>query len=189
LYNEVSDKSKLFLNIVTNGSVFPDSDILEKLKQFNTTITFSLDAVGELANVVRWGVDWELIERNITQWRSFADENKNVFLCTNSTISIMNVNMISDLIAFCETHRLRYGFSELTYPEYLSIYQLPVNVREQWKIGNAAFDRLLLSNMRIDAQFEKFLVAMHTLDGYQQVSFSTANKEMYDLVSTYTEQK
>ncbi len=179
LDTEVLDKSKLFLNITTNGSVFPDQDILNKLSKFNTTIAFSIDAYGELASCIRWGVDWSIIEKNIVKWMSYSDRFN---LFTNITVSILNVNMMQPLIDFCNNIGLRMSFSELTHPEYLSMYQLPLHIRQQWANGIANFDDLLLANIEIYPQYSKLLQAMEILNKYQDNNLWSVNTEIFNIL-------
>ena len=181
LDREVIDKDKLFLNITTNGSVFPDENVLAKLAKFNTTIAFSIDAYGALASCLRWGVDWDLIEANIRKWMEHSD-SFNLF--TNITVSILNVNMMHQLVEFCNSIGLRMSFSELTHPEYLSMYQLPLDIRKQWANGIANFDELLLADITFEPQFDKLLKSIKILDRYQQNDFVLVNAEMYSIIQT-----
>lgn len=182
LDREVIDKSKLYLNITTNGSVYPNKDILDKLAKFNTTIAFSIDAYGALADCLRWGVQWNQIEQNIHQWQQHQDKFN---LFTNITVSILNVNMMMPLITFCDSIKLRMSFSELTHPEYLSMYQLPLELRKSWANGIANFDELLLADIKFEPQFKKLIDSTHILDNYQGISFAEVNPEMTGIINAY----
>jgi len=180
LDREVIDKSKLFLNITTNGSVYPSKELLEKLAKFDTTITFSIDAYGALADCLRWGVKWELVETNIRKWMQHRDQFNFI---TNVTVSILNVNMMTPLINFCNSINLRMSFSELTHPEYLSMYQLPMELRKQWANGITNFDELLLADINFKPQLKKLLNSMQILDDYQGIDFAAANTEMTGIIN------
>jgi molybdenum cofactor biosynthesis enzyme MoaA len=182
LDQEVKNKNNLVLSIFTNCSIFPSTDLLEKLKKFHLNITFSLDAIGELAETIRWGASWTSIETNVQLWKSFADDNKNVQLSTSTTVSLLNVNAIDDLIEFCNSNSIKMFINHLTMPEYLSIYQLPVEVRKQWLNGNDRFNELLLADIKTPQQFDKFLKSVEILDQYQQKSFALNNSEIYNLI-------
>ena len=180
LDREVIDKNKLFLNITTNGSVYPSKELLEKLAKFDTTITFSIDAFGDLANCLRWGVKWELVETNIRKWIQHRDQFNFI---TNITVSILNVNMMTPLINFCNSINLRMSFSELTHPEYLSMYQLPLELRKQWANGITNFDELLLADINFKPQLKKLLNSMQILDNYQGIDFALVNPEMTGIIN------
>jgi sulfatase maturation enzyme AslB (radical SAM superfamily) len=182
LDREVIDKNKLYLNITTNGSVYPNAELLEKLAKFNTTITFSIDAYGDLANCLRWGVAWEIVESNIRKWMQHSNHFN---LLTNITVSILNVNMMTPLINFCNSIKLRMSFSELTHPEYLSMYQLPLELRTQWVNGISNFDELLLADINFQPQFKKLLDSTCILDSYQGTDFALANPSMKEIIDAY----
>ena len=182
LDDEVVDKTKLYINIFTNGSIFPNKRILEKLSNLNADIVFSLDAYGELASTIRWGVDWTVIEDNIQQWRKFADDHTNVRLLCNTTVSLLNVNKLQPLLDFCTRLNIKSDFSELTYPEYLSIYQLPKHIRERWVYDYPQLNSLIMLDIDFKSEFNKFLKSIDILDSYQGISFKDTNREMYQLI-------
>ena len=182
LDKEVIDKDKLFLNITTNGSVYPNAELLEKLAKFNTTIAFSIDAHGDLANCLRWGVEWKTVESNIRKWMTHSDQFN---LFTNITVSILNVNMMMPLIKFCNSIKLRMSFSELTHPEYLSMYQLPLELRKRWANNISNFDELLLADITFEPQFKKLINSTHILDNYQGIDFALVNPEMTGIINAY----
>lgn len=183
LYNESEDRKNVRLNIFSNGSIFPNSNILKKLESFNTSITFSLDAFGDLATVIRNGVAWSEVEKSVRKWADFS-KNNNIYLCTNTTLSLLNVNMITPLFEFCKTLNIEVNYNDLHYPNYYSMYQLPLSIREQWKDDNKkhTFNEFLLADITVEQEFDKFIKSMEILDKYQGVSFKTANPEMYNII-------
>lgn len=182
LDREVVDRSNLYINIFTNGSIFPSIKILEKLAKLNAAIIFSIDAVGELASTIRWGVDWDVIADNIRKWRKFADANTNMSLQTNITVSLLNVNRLAPLITFCNELNIDINFSELTFPNYLSIYQLPKAVRQRWTYNDDRLNAMIMADVVIEQEFIKFIASVDILDNYQGYSFKTVNSEIYNLI-------
>ncbi len=182
LDREIENKDLLSISIFTNCSIFPSDALLEKLKKFNINVTFSLDAVGKLAETIRWGIDWDTIETVIKKWRTVADNCSNITLSTSTTVSILNINGLDDLVKFCQSYNITFYAHHLTCPAYLSIYQLPINTRKQWLIGHERVDELLLADMTVTPQFDKFLKSVEILDRYQQKSFATNNTEIYNLI-------
>ena len=183
LNTESFDSKKVKLNIFSNGSIFPSATILEKLKNFDTDITFSLDAYGDLASVIRHGIDWKEVELSLRQWAIYARLN-NIELCTNTVLSIMNVNMIEPLIDFCDSLGITMYFDNLVQPDYLSMYQLPLHVRQQWQDNNKPrlFNELLMANISETAKFDKFLHFNEILDKYHGVQFKNCNPEMFNII-------
>jgi len=184
LDKEVLDKSKLYINIFTNGSIYPSVTVLEKLAKLNAAIIFSIDAVGELASTIRWGVDWNVIADNIGKWRKFVDANPQMSLQTNITVSLLNVNRLSPLLAFCKKLNIDINFSELTFPHYLSIYQLPKSVRQRWTYDDETLTGMIMADVAIEPEFAKFIASVNILDAYQGYSFETVNNEMYQLIQS-----
>lgn len=187
LYTESIDRKRVRLNIFSNGSTFPNKDILTKLESFDTTITFSLDAHGELATVIRNGVEWDTVEKCVRQWANFA-KNSNIGLCTNTTLSILNINMISPLQEFCKEVDITINYNDLSNPAYLSMYQLPLSIRNQWAdiSKGSSFNQFLLLDIITPNEFAKFLKSVEILDEYQKVKFQDANPEIYNIVQELT---
>jgi hypothetical protein len=77
------------------------------------------------------------------------------------------------------------SFSELTHPEYLSMYQLPMELRKQWANGITNFDELLLADINFKPQLKKLLNSMQILDNYQGIDFAAANTEMTGIINAY----
>ena len=184
LDQEVIDKNNLYLDIFTNGSIFPSVKILDKLAKLNAVIVFSIDAVGELASTIRWGVDWDRIANNMGKWRRFADANTSMSLQTNITVSLLNVNRLAPLLAFCNELNIDINFSELTFPHYLSIYQLPKSVRQRWTYDDKTLTNMIMADIAIEPEFAKFISSVNILDAYQGYSFETVNSEMYQLIQS-----
>ena len=184
LDREVVDKQNLYLNIFTNGSIYPSVKVLEKLAKLNAAIIFSIDAVGELASTIRWGVEWDAIANNIRKWRKFADANPSMSLQTNITVSLLNVNRLAPLLTFCNELNIDINFSELTFPNYLSIYQLPKVIRQRWTYDDDRLNAMIMADVAIEQNFAKFIASVNILDAYQGYSFKTVNSEMYQLIQS-----
>jgi len=184
LDREVVDKHNLYLNIFTNGSIYPSVKVLEKLAKLNAAIIFSIDAVGELASTIRWGVEWDAIANNIRKWRKFADTNTGMSLQTNITVSLLNVNRLAPLLTFCNELNIDINFSELTFPNYLSIYQLPKDIRQRWTYDDETLTGIIMADVAIEPEFTKFIASVNILDAYQGYSFKTVNSEVYQLIQS-----
>lgn len=182
LDREILNKDQFYISIFTNGSIFPSDTLLEKLKKFNLNVTFSLDAVGTLAETIRWGVDWNTIESVIKKWRAVADNCLNVTMATSTTVSILNINGLAEIVNFCKHYGIVFYAHHLTYPEYLSIYQLPLETRKRWLIGHDRIDELLSADMTVEPKYQTFLKSVEILDQYQQKSFARNNSEIYNLI-------
>jgi organic radical activating enzyme len=82
------------LTLFTNTSVVLE-DIITSYPG-TLTIVSSLDAVGKPAEYIRFGTEWEVVEKNFKQLKKF----KNVKNRVNITISAYNFYYIADVIEF-----------------------------------------------------------------------------------------
>ncbi len=187
LYNEVEDKEALDLNIFTNASVWPKDKTLETLLTFpRVSITLSLDAINELASVIRWGVVWDQIYNTILKWKDTP-----VTLNINNTVSIQNVNHAKEFLKFANDNGIEVYFNFLDHPNYLSVYQFPLSERKKWILdGNSKTEKMFNSSLLADIQTENelnsFLKSVSILDSYQKCSFKDVNYEMHKLARQYS---
>jgi molybdenum cofactor biosynthesis enzyme MoaA len=187
LYNEVEDKEALDLNIFTNASVWPKDETLKRLLKFpRVSITLSLDAINDLANVIRWGVSWDQIYSIVLKWKQTP-----IHLHINNTVSIQNVNHAKDFLQFANNNNIEVSFNFLDHPNYLSVYQFPLKEREKWILqGDSKTEKLfnssLLADIKTENELNSFLKSLDILDAYQKCSFKNVNNEMYELARKYS---
>tara|TARA_A100001388_G_C28774372_1_gene506235 strand:+ start:94 stop:1257 length:1164 start_codon:yes stop_codon:yes gene_type:complete len=190
LYNEVEDREALDLNIFTNASVWPKDETLKRLLKFpRVSITLSLDAINDLANVIRWGVRWDQIYPIVLKWKQTP-----IHLHINNTISIQNVNHAKDFLQFANNNNINVSFNFLDRPNYLSVYQFPLKERKKWILqGDSKTEKLFNSSLLADIQtqneFNSFLKSLDILDSYQKCSFKNVNNEIYELARKYSDEK
>jgi len=177
------------LSFNTNGSIFPTgeiADLLHRAKKLR--IDFSIDAVGDLATVTRWGVEWGIIEETIDKWKS---NYKNATFGMHSVISLLNINRIKDLYDFSESKNLQWSYYALSSPEHLSIDQLPVESRKAYLVkfdDKSLTQEIEINDILINTPYTKkteydfFLEATRLLDNYQGNSFKNVNPEIYNLI-------
>jgi hypothetical protein len=91
---------------------------------------------------------------------------------------------LSPLIEFCKNTGIDINFSELTFPAYLSVYQLPISIRQQWVYDDERLTAMIMSDVVIEQEFSKFIASVNILDAYQGYSFETVNSEMYQLIQS-----
>ena len=190
LDNDV-DLENLEFAISTNGSIFPSDKIINKLlKMKKLDIRLSIDAVGDLASVIRHGVAWEIVEQNIIKWRELRNNNYDkINLQIHCTLSLLNVNALQELTDFCDTHNINFSCAILTFPTFLSIYQLPRTERRKWKVVDVGpirqfytfIDKILNADISAENKLSKFLSSCSILDDYQGNSFKDVNPEIYQL--------
>ena len=159
----------------TNGSIRPNLDIFKRHKHL--VIDVSLDAVDNLANVMRYGVDFETIKGNVDY---FLNNDVDVKICC--TVSILNANKMRPLIDFAHERNLIINYIPVYDPYFLSIFQFDKSVRESWKIGVENFDNLLSTNIKIDKAPEKALEFIELMDDVNNTRFRSVNPEILKLL-------
>ena len=170
-------KSKLDLSSInfacnTNGSVIPNSKIIDLLYEFKSVkIDLSIDATGALAESIRPGVSWNTISENIKKWNSLFD------IMLSPTISILNINTLQNIIDL----NLPYHFMPLHKPFFLKHTQLDLNVRKKWLTSDEETNKLILMPFE-NINKKYFADAMRIMDRKMK-SFSDANKEIWKLVN------
>lgn len=185
------DLKNLDFTISTNASIFPSDNIIEKLlKMKKLNIRLSIDAIGDLASVIRHGVDWAIVEQNIIKWRDLRNNNVGkIDLKLHCTLSLLNINALQSLTEFCDLHNIHFSCVALNFPDYLSIYQLPVSIRQKYQVHAVGpirqsytyINRILSANIVVENKLSKFLSTCTILDDYQGNSFKDVNPEIYQL--------
>lgn len=182
--------AELEFAVNTNGSIIPKDTILEKFFQMKkVSIDFSIDAVGDLASCTRWGVEWAIIEENVKRWVQLAKSHKNIKLSIHSTLSILNINRIQEIIDFCDSNDLIFGFSNLEDPDYLNYCQIPSELRHAWTVSSSKQVPYLINDLNTSItkstmsknKLYDFLYFTEVLDEHQGLTFAKVNPEIIEI--------
>ena len=177
------------LEFNTNGSIFPKQDILELLlKAKSVELEFSIDAVGELAEVTRYGVSWETIQQTIKKWKTNIP---NAGFSVHTVISLLNLSKLNELKEWIHKSGFynSWAWDFLTSPKHLSVYQLS-NEHKQALVGDMGdfqgkdklYDELMFEGLGNSNNYKLFLEFTKILDKYQSNSFESVNPETYRLI-------
>ena len=185
LLDDKCDLSRIEFIVHTNGSIFPNSKIRNVLSKFkDIQINISIDAIGDLAEVNRIGVPWKKIDKVIRKWIDFTQP-----IYFAPVISLMNINKLQDLIEYKNSlpGSIIMKVGHLTWPSFLCSNQIPLEVRKKWKINIQDddvdyFNNYILDNEVSENKFTDFVRSMKLMDEYQNISFSEANSELWDIV-------
>tara|TARA_Y100000385_G_scaffold289178_1_gene357855 strand:- start:903 stop:2063 length:1161 start_codon:yes stop_codon:yes gene_type:complete len=180
------------LGFNTNGSIFPKDKVLDILSRAkDVCIDFSIDSIGDLATVTRHGIDWNTIDSNIQKFISYFGKNK---IRIHSVISLLNANRIQEVYDYAHDLQLRsWTWQFLSGPQYLSVYQIPKEIRKKWQIKadkNCTFvdwtrdyyNSELISTEEAKQMFGSFLQSTSIIDTYHDCTFESVNPEMYNLI-------
>lgn len=179
---ELLPECEIIIN--TNGSIFPNKKIQDRLSKFKVQMEISIDAIGDLAECIRYGTKWKMVENNIQKhfdtWETYI----------HTTISVLNVNRINEIYDRWE-HRCM--MNNLTHPNFLRPEQIPLEYRQQWRIpklvGWNDFTNLIVSDIEVEYEHEKCIEYLTTLDRHQQIYFQDVNPEIWEILWTLKYQK
>lgn len=94
--SRIKDLENVNLRYNSNGSIYPSNEVLEYWnKTKTTTIWFSIDAVGDQFNYVRFPLEWEEVKSNIIR---LHNEQPKINVCLLCTIGIHNVFEIEKVL-------------------------------------------------------------------------------------------
>jgi sulfatase maturation enzyme AslB (radical SAM superfamily) len=100
---------------------FKDKNIFDVWKNFKSVhVIASIDAVGEKFNHLRSGGDWAATAKNIAALREHR-----VKLTVGTTISILNLWFVEELLLYFKQQNITVNLTDLHYPDYLSLSAIP----------------------------------------------------------------
>ena len=95
--------------------------VLEELwevcrRGIHVTVTVSLDGIGPVHDFVRWPIKWDKFYKNILRYMEMP-----VKLNAWTTISVLNIDDLSNIIKFAQDHKLDHSYAYLTDPKELAV--------------------------------------------------------------------
>jgi len=111
------------IRINTNGS-----DIIKNFeeilkKEVKVNVTLSLDGTDNYHDYARWPIKWKDYRSTVERYIRLRDTYKNLSLDFWTTLSVLNINNLDDIINYAKLKDIGHGYSALTKPECLSIYK------------------------------------------------------------------
>jgi sulfatase maturation enzyme AslB (radical SAM superfamily) len=80
------------------------------------TVTVSCDGIGAVHDFVRWPVSWQDFHRNLMVYKTMP-----VRLNLWTTVSVLNVNDLSNIQQFAKQHGIDHSYAYLKTPVELSV--------------------------------------------------------------------
>lgn len=109
LLRRVKNPENVSINYTTNGSVFPDDELVTLWKKFKAVnIVFSIDGTHEQFEYIRWPISWKKLNENLNRFSEIATDNR-FTLSINSTINPLNIMYFEHL----ESWSKNYSFSRI----------------------------------------------------------------------------
>lgn len=115
---ELNLGARTVLHWHTNATVDPSRTMQHRsLSPWRYVCMFlSLDAVGPYAEWLRYGTKWKEVEKNVNVLKAVADYTE-----IHCTVSVLNINQLTELDQFARAHAVQLRLSTLTNPEFMNL--------------------------------------------------------------------
>lgn len=164
------DLQKLEIVTFSNCTVLPSEEILKVLTDCKSlTLLLSIDGYGKFNEYFRSGSDWNSVVKSLDYYTQLANKRTGkTELIINTTVNIYNANLLQEFDTFIQENypHIKLQKSALSYPEYLSVANLP----KEYKMLLEPYLKNypdILSFMNQDENtkmFDYFLYFHHSLD-------------------------
>ena len=106
--------------------------VLEELAEIaqrgiEVTVTVSCDGIGPVHEFMRWPITWETFYLNLMQYKTMP-----VKLNLWTTVSVLNVDDLSNIQAFAQEHGIDHGYAYLKHPHELSVDNTDLAARDAY---------------------------------------------------------
>ena len=168
----------------TNATIFPTEDqieILSKFKQIN--ISLSIDGIREKFEYMRYPGKWDIVEKNIQQYRDLNDNYENIKVDFCYTVSIYN---LWDIPEFDEYVKKNYASISIYYnmlftPEFFNITNVPEELKSVVEKRLLSYSptlsnvtSMLFSKPFNSTEFENLILTTRKHDQYRNNKFQDA---------------
>lgn len=103
IYSRTVPLSQLYVSYNTNVTFFPNQDVINMWKQLRSLhLTFSIDATGSQAELLRWPCKWDQVSETLEKFSQLRKEiphlNTNFIACVSNynTLELTNIKKLSD---------------------------------------------------------------------------------------------
>jgi sulfatase maturation enzyme AslB (radical SAM superfamily) len=100
----------------TNCSTVLDELLPLKARGIDVTVTVSLDGIGAVHDFVRWPIKWDKFYKNLMAYKAMP-----VKLNLWTTVSVLNVDDLPNIISFAQEHGIDHSYAYLTTPRELAV--------------------------------------------------------------------
>lgn len=167
-----------FISFVTNGSVPLSDNQISILAQFkNLNFSLSIDGVGRVFEYVRYPLSWELLNHNISIYKSL-----NINLSVSYTISNLNIFSYQETVEWFNSQGLEYNHNIVTFDEWFSPNSLPESVKDK------LYAKFLLRphQENDDVNFKRFVNEVRYQDRLKGISIRDYIPEVADIIDQNT---
>ena len=139
ILNKIEDPSQITLSYTTNGSIFPNEEVLRIWEKFKEVkIGISIDGIEERFHYIRWPLKWDKVVRNLELFKTESPSNTWFHVnCCIIPLNVYYVDELGDWLASNFTHSnngrpVNYNF--IRGEGTMDIATTPMSLREEvWK--------------------------------------------------------
>lgn len=179
----------LVIMIATNATMLPSptlSSLLKKCRKVKWVL--SIDSYGELNNFLRKGSTWNKVVENIQWYNSNFSKNVGV----HSVASIYNINVLSKLPDFLETHFPNIGqkYVIVDGPDWMSPSNLPEDIKEMIIENLSKSDKnmnTIIDDINKPGNIYKFIEQDKLINSIRNEHWKDYNPELHNWLKKYYE--
>jgi len=130
---------KMLLTFTTNATVFPSLKIRKLIEKFGRVeLSCSVDAVGRRNEYIRFPSKWIRMERNLSRFLEWKDQNQQMGFQIESVVSAYSFPGLPELLAWWRNFAAEHSvgavaeniwLNTLLTPDFQSVHVLPRKVR------------------------------------------------------------
>jgi organic radical activating enzyme len=184
-------QTKIDLFIETNGTLYPDQEIINKLLEFRSVkFNLSIDATGARGEYIRFPSVWDEHKQVIHQIKQLADSHHSFSLGIMHTLNIFNILYLPDFIKYARTLDKNPHIHIVHGPKHFSPHALTDALRE--KIGKILLKGKDLECLRwgkylleskYNGAWKDFLLYRDKHDLYRGTNFTKTFPELEELIN------
>ena len=166
--------------------------MLDSPKNFyRLTITISIDDINERFEFQRSGAKFQIVEANLDRY--IQNKNSCLKIGVNTTVNIQNIFYLPELLSWLDTKNLdHHYFSMLTYPDFLSVYNLTPAAKDlvlsKLKLSNDPRLKSIITTIQQSATSDgkEFILYMKNKDQLRNENFNLSHSEIAQAMSYKT---
>lgn len=177
------------LHYITNGTKFPDNDLLSIWEKFKKVdVQLSIDGTKKQFEYNRWPAVWPDVSLNIGKYLNLRDSYTNIQLSISHSVSIFTVYYLPEFLEWCSKNNLPTPYLGLiSRPDYFNITVLPTVTKqaiEQKLQGNPVLESVITAMWTRDDSnlLDNAIKYVKIIDKQRKEDFPFVFPELYQLL-------
>jgi hypothetical protein len=172
------DNCECFVSLITNGSIQLKQQQLDLLAKFkNLNICISVDGIGPVFEYLRWPAKWTTVCDNIELFRTITPN-----LSISYTISSLNIFYYQETIDWFHEQKLRYNHNIVTFPTWLSLNCMPLEIKKL--ITDNTFAKPWLTQTETNITLKEYFNKIQQQDQAKKINISQYLPELCVIFDT-----